>query len=172
MPWLLLALCLLLACERPTESRGRDGEVFGTTEPTVAEIRHWLKRTRSLELDTVLCPPSVPVEKGYAFECTATAKGASVPVIVEFVDDRGQLKMTLKYAVVVAAEVEKAIGAPQVDCGPRIRPAKVGKTFRCSVSGGQTPEVEVKIANKSGGVTWEYVAAATGTSKPSHPPRK
>ena len=166
MPWLLLLACVLFGCERPTKSRGGDREVRGSTEPTVEEIRRWLKRTRSLQLDTVKCPSSVPVQRGYAFQCTATAAGTSVPVVVEFVDDSGQLKMTLKYGIVVAAEVERTIGAAKVDCGPRIRPAKGGRTFTCEVDGGRAPAVEVTIANANGGVRWRALPTATATSQP------
>jgi hypothetical protein len=132
-------LCVsTVACDPPKKKP--PPVVEGTTEPTMAEIREWLKRTRSLELRMVDCPVSVPVEKGYNFTCQAIAPdGSSATVLVEFVDRSGVTKMTLEHPIVVAAEIEAALtadaGADEADCGKRIRPAKKGATVHCTVDG-------------------------------------
>lgn len=146
--WLLLVG--LVACEAPGQKT--KPVVEGTTEPTIAEIKEWLKRTRQLEVASVDCPPSVPVEPGYAFTCAAmAADGSAATILVEFVNRSGVTKMTLKHGIVVAAEVEATLrrDAGRVDCGKRIRPAKPGLAFTCSVDGAS---VTVTIEDARGGV--------------------
>jgi hypothetical protein len=126
-----------LACDPPKKEP--PPVVEGTTEPTIAEIREWLKRTRQLELKMVDCPVSIPVEKGYNFTCRAIAQDDSAAnVTVEIVNRNGETKMTLEHPIVVAAEIEASLvaeGAKKVSCGPRIRRAKPGETVACTVDG-------------------------------------
>lgn len=139
-------LVVVTACDPP--KKDPPAVVEGTTEPTIAEIREWLKRTRKLELKMVDCPVSIPVEKGYNFTCRAIAEDDSVaPVIVELVNRNGETKMTLEHPIVVAAEIESAFvadGAKTASCGPRIRRAKEGETIACTVDG-EAREVTVTV---------------------------
>lgn len=126
-----------VACEPP--DKPPPPVVEGTTEPTMAEIREWLKRTRKLELKMVDCPVSVPVQKGYNFTCRAIAEDDSAAsVVVELVNRSGETKMTLEHPIVVAAELESAWvdeGAKDASCGRRIRRAKEGDVIACTVDG-------------------------------------
>ncbi len=134
--WWVVTLLGLVACDPPKKERPPPLE--GTTEPTIAEIREWLKRTRKLELNSVDCPPTVVVQTGGSFTCTAIATdGSAVDVVVEFVDRSGVTKMTLSSPIVVAAEAEAQLlkrGGRVVNCGKRIRRAKAG-SMTCVVDG-------------------------------------
>ena len=70
-----LALLLVASCDAP-KKRKSGRQVEGTTEPTIAEIEVWLT-SKGMKVGAVTCPPTVPVEKGYAFECHAAVDGGS-----------------------------------------------------------------------------------------------
>ena len=154
-------MLLNTACDET--QKGPPAELTGDTTPTVAEIGHWLARTRKLTVSKVECPPKVPVRKGFAFTCRASIKGGGqIEVVVEFTNRSGELKITLRHPVVIAAEVEAAVkgdaGSRRVDCGERVREAVRGATFRCDVHEGMvTEQVEVTVVNASGGVRWRFV---------------
>jgi Domain of unknown function (DUF4333) len=118
---------------------------------------------------SVECPDKVAGAKGARFDCTIVFEGAKAVVTLEQLDDKGYIQIQAVTGVLSSTKLEKvlierikpsATGEVTVDCGPRVRPATPGDTFRCkaAVVGSGSAEVEVKVKDDTGNVDFQMVA--------------
>ena len=117
---------------------------------------------------TVSCPKKVKVEKGGRFDCKVTIDGVDGVATIEQKDDQTNVEVVQVTGLLLTGKLENAIverlqsqsGARvEADCGPRVRAAVVGETFRCHARDdrGVTLDVEVKVKDTAGNVDFRVV---------------
>ena len=132
---------------------------------------------------TVHCPDKVKIEQGGRFDCQVTVDGVPGVVTIEQKDDKTNVEVVEVSGFLIAGKLEGVLverlqaqsGAKvKVDCGPRVRPSTPGDVFRCQAGddAGTAVEIEVKVKDKVGNVSFDVVvpAAAPGTPPVETPP--
>jgi len=137
------------------------------------EISNTFEARTGLALQSVTCPPKVPVKKGGVFQCEGILEeGQSFNLTVTQTDNqetiswdaKGSLQ-TLKGIVDnerLAAQITAGIKAQSqieviTDCGDLFRVARAGDMFTCMTIDQQQnqSEVMVKANDDQGNVSWE-----------------
>lgn len=120
---------------------------------------------------TVDCPDRVKIEKGARFDCQIAFGEVKGVVTLEQKDDQtyvevvgvtGVLWTTKLEALIAERANPQAKDTVKVDCGPTIRAAVPGETFRCQVTDGSGAalEIEVKVKDTTGNVDFAPVPQA------------
>jgi hypothetical protein len=135
-------------------------------ERSEARIRERLSETYDVDVAAVTCPDEVDVEAGATFTCRARVSGSTVAVDVRQRDDEGALDVAPNRAVLVARRVATDIAEVLADrfdrddvavrCpGDPVRIEEPGATFTCTaVDGEETKEVEVRVRDAQGALTY------------------
>ena len=162
--WSLLLLAFAGACSFQASCGGKklDMDKAKTFVATTLENETGQKPEAS-------CPSSVKIEKGGKFECTARF-GAGVEAKVGIVqnDDEGNVSIEAIKGVLISkrleAQIAEGVGKQanvhvEVNCGDRVRAAKVDDTVQCDVTdaAGQAAKVDVKVKDVDGNVSWQVV---------------
>lgn len=150
------------------------------TPPQKSEIvKNFEKRLRGdlikkagIPVQTVNCPLTVDVNTRSPFTCEATAEGQKFAIAVNpktttpaSPTDKNELRWSTQ-GLLVLPKLEQTIQqgiqkqfqlAVKANCGGKIRVAKPGDTFQCSVTDdrGQTKAVSVRVDDAQGNVTWK-----------------
>jgi hypothetical protein len=117
---------------------------------------------------TVSCPPKVKVEQGARFDCEVTIDGVKGVATIVQKDEQTNVEVVQVTGLLLTGKLQNAIverlqaqsGAKvEVDCGPRVRAAVVGETFRCQAKDdrGFSLEVEVKVKDTLGNVDFRVI---------------
>lgn len=125
----------------------------------------------------VTCPERVKVEKGARFDCEVVLDDVHAVATLEQKDDKTNVEVVSISGFLVSTKLAQVIGEKlqaqsgrvvKVDCGPRVRPSTPGDTFRCHAAddAGTTLDVEVKVKDAIGNVSYDVVAGSVRTATP------
>lgn len=137
---------------------------------------------------TVDCPDKVKIEKGGRFDCEIAVGDVKGVVTIEQTDDQTNVEVKSVTGLMISAKLEGIITERlqgqtgtkvTVDCGPRVRAAIPGDSFRCRATddAGTSGEFEVKVKDVTGNVDFRLVeepapppAEAPAVAEPPAPP--
>ena len=113
-------------------------------------------------MESITCPDNANLSAGGTFECRATAQKVNFEVQVKIENNEGRFNSNTR-GLLVLSKIEELIQktaqdrsgiSVTADCGGKIRAAKTGDTFTCSVKNqqGQTTNAQVTVNDEQGTV--------------------
>jgi hypothetical protein len=113
-------------------------------------------------MESITCPDNANLSAGGTFECRATAQKVNFEVQVKIENNEGRFNSNTR-GLLVLSKIEELIQktaqdrsgvSVTADCGGKIRAAKTGDTFTCSVRNqqGQTTNAQVTVNDEQGTV--------------------
>ncbi len=145
-------------------SCGNNDNVLNTRkgEKVIAE---WLEK-QGIATTSVDCPRDIQKGKDVNFLCKAIAENSdelAIDIEITQTNDKGDIAMAHASKVLPAARVERGLAGQisdqtgekvTVDCGLRVRLAKAGATFTCTVTA-ERGKYQMQILIKNEDADWE-----------------